>query len=147
MSMRLKSIFVVAACLSIAQISLHAENEAAKVNESLETIRNIYGLACKKKPLPENELKKVLSESLKEIKAPEQLARVAVMCHNLTYWGKAEDQDFDNCFESAFWLCVEKISRIKGPSGADALRDIANMTHPDGGNRLTLDAFIEAQKK
>jgi len=142
--MKTKIVFVVLAFM-LALTPLQATDKSSAIGQILSVIQDIHSIASQKSLSPD-QAKASIQKRIDGVSDPELLVKIAVISSTIAYPGDAGDQSFDNCFFDAFWICVQRLSSLKGRVGADALDEIKRMVPLDGGDKLSLDAFIAKQK-
>jgi hypothetical protein len=118
------------------------------VRKSLKVISAIQEASRAHKVYSDGEDRKVdelVGAALSEINDPDQLVKIAQLSWAVSWPQEAGDAGVDVYFDAAFWRCVEKLSRIKGPIGRDALRKVGNFIKNDAGGSLRFSQYVSKQ--
>ena len=96
---------------------------------------------------PEATIKRRIDGLIEQIKASEDLVRMALLCYAIQGSGMAEHASYDGVFDYAMWHCARMLSERSGLEGELALAQLKPVIGCDGGSSLTMDELMAAQKK
>jgi len=87
-----------------------------------------------------------VSTLLSQIDDPEDLGVIARLTWAVTWPGRAEQVPADLIFESAYYECIERLSRIPGSDARNALNQTALFVRPEAGEKEILSNALSRQQ-
>ena len=136
----------VAPCSTVPE----ANHKADRVQKELHVLLELHELASQSKDQavsPANPLDVRIKRTLSKLSTVDELRQMVLLCHGVTDPQMAEDVSYDQVFDQAMWLCIQRIADTPGDDAAAALRSLKPVIGPDAGSSEIMTELMAKQQK
>lgn len=132
----------------IFSTNVFASQEIKKTDSVIEVLNatnKVYKLAKNNNQMDQSYVRQKLIEIINGLSSLDQLSTFAVISRNIAYPGNAGDENFDQWFQEAFWISIEKIACNRTKEKDYVLQAIKQRIFLDGGDKLRFDLFTRQE--
>lgn len=115
--------------------------QSPDLDSSLTAMQRLSALARTAQYSRQPEREKKIADILKPIKTTSQLAIFALMARTVALDQSAENHDYVDYFDNAFWQTIRRLSKMQSTQAKTALSDIDRFANLQAGAKLRMDAL------
>ena len=120
--------------------------KAEEVRQTLDVLLRIHQLASRPGTPAGSAMRRDVGSLVGRTHSPYELALLAIMAYDVEFPGNAENANYDNYFDTALWICIERLSKTPGPEAAKGLKTIGLRIVFDGESH-SFEGFVAAQRR